>query len=99
MPNNDELFKQMELDDLADQVKATPIDYARMRGRAPQSVYAALRKQRDEFKSEQCQCGRRVIDIEQADKYFGYTKETEDGEQNSEDVGDTEGRDGDEDDS
>lgn len=71
----DDLFRQMQEDDLADKVEttthATPIEYARTRGMTPQKVYYALRNHQDKLNTEQCKCGRRVLDIELADKYFG----------------------------
>jgi hypothetical protein len=72
----DDLLKQIQEDELTDKVEltthATPIEYARARGIAPQRVYYALRNHGDELKTEQCKCGRRVLDITQADIYFGF---------------------------
>lgn len=78
----DDLFKQIEADELADKIEltthATPIEYARSRGMAPQKVYYALRNHKDKLNTEQCKCGRRVLDITLADTYFGFkdVKET-----------------------
>jgi hypothetical protein len=94
----DDLFRQMELDDLADQVEltthATPIEYARARGIVPQKVYYALRNHRDKINTEQCKCGRKVLNIEAADIYFGF-KEIEDEETNAEPEDGDKTRDGD----
>lgn len=71
----DDLWKQIQEDELADKIEitthATPIEYARSRGMAPQKVYYALRNHKDKLNTEQCKCGRRVLDIELADIYFG----------------------------
>lgn len=85
----DDLFRQMQEDELSDKVEttthATPIEYARARGMAPQKVYYALRNHRDKLNTEQCKCGRRVLDITLADNYFGFTEETEDASEDEED--------------
>jgi hypothetical protein len=79
--NTEELLAQMELDELKDelslQTKATPINYAKARGIRPQKVYTALRSEK--LSSEHCPCGRRVVDIVEADEVFGFKKETDDG--------------------
>jgi hypothetical protein len=76
----EELLAQMELDDLKDelslQTKATPINYAKARGMRPQKVYAALRSGKLTY--QHCDCGRRVVDIAEADEVFGLNKETDD---------------------
>lgn len=73
----DDLFRQIEEDELADKIEATthatPIEYARSRGMAPQKVYYALRNHPDRIRTEPCMCGRKVIDITAADIYFGVT--------------------------
>lgn len=72
----DDLFRQMEADELSDKIEltthATPIEYAKSRSMAPQKVYYALRNHGDKLKTEHCKCGRRVLDIELADDYFGF---------------------------
>jgi hypothetical protein len=80
----DDFLKQVQEDEdndrVEDQTHATPIDYARSRSKpgntlAPQRVYYALRNHKlDDYT---CQCGRRVISIEEADEYFGFKKEPE----------------------
>lgn len=73
----DDFLKQVQEDELedrlAEQTKATPIDYAKMRGIRPQRVYYHLR--RNSLTSSHCECGRRVIDIQEADGLFGFEKE------------------------
>jgi len=68
----DELLEQMEADELEDrldhQTLATPIDYGRMRGIVPQKVYYRIRT--GILPTKTCPCGRRVVDIEEADKLF-----------------------------
>jgi hypothetical protein len=70
--NIDDFIRQVEEDEQADRVaeqtKASPIDYARSRGIRPQKVYAALRSGRLVWDS--CECGRRVIVIAEADELF-----------------------------
>jgi hypothetical protein len=69
----EELLAQLEADERADrlteQIKATPIDYARTRGIRPQKVYASLRSGKLEWST--CECGRRVIVIAEADELYG----------------------------
>jgi hypothetical protein len=71
----DDLWKQIEEDEREDKIEttshATPIEYARSRGMTPQKVYYALRNHRDQLNTELCNCGRKVIDINLADIYFG----------------------------
>jgi hypothetical protein len=79
--NIDDLFAEIEADERADrleqQTKATPIDYAKLRGIRPQMVYYHLRRGNLEWTA--CECGRRVIMIEEADKIFKAKKENDDG--------------------
>jgi hypothetical protein len=49
-------------------LKMSPIEYARARKLQPQLVYYYIRA--GHIKSEECICGRVVIDIESADKYL-----------------------------
>jgi len=83
--NIDDLMRQIELDDLEDEAtevkKLTPIDYAKLRGMRPQQVYYNLKKHKDLLQSERCSCGRRVIDVEQADLYFGFKRAEDDTEE------------------
>lgn len=75
----DDLWQQIQEDELADKIEltthATPIEYARSRGMAPQKVYYALRNHKDKITTEQCKCGRRVLDITLADVYFGIDQD------------------------
>jgi hypothetical protein len=70
--NIDELFAQMEADDLADQAEVsdllTPVDYARLRDRRPQLVYYYIRTGRLDI--ERCNCGRKCINVNKADALF-----------------------------
>jgi hypothetical protein len=85
----DDLFRQMQEDELDDKIEltthATPIEYARSRGMAPQKVYYALRNHADELKTEQCKCGRRVLDITTADLYFGFKEKNDETAEGNED--------------
>jgi hypothetical protein len=70
--NTDELLAQIEADEAADradvQTVMAPVDYARARGIKPQMVYYYLRT--GKLTSSHCECGRRVIDIQEADDIF-----------------------------
>lgn len=73
--NADELKRRMELDDLRDATKLTPIEYARMRNMKPQLIYYHLRTHNDptadkHIQLETCLCGRKVVDVKLADEYF-----------------------------
>lgn len=73
----DDFLKRVQEDEEADkletQTHATPIEYARSRGMAPQRVYYHLRNNR--LASSTCQCGRRVIDMAEADELFDIKRE------------------------
>jgi hypothetical protein len=66
--NFDELRREMELDELHDATKLTPIEYGRLRGISPQLVYYHIRQ--GHVQEEFCICNRKVVDIQQADEYF-----------------------------
>jgi len=79
--NFDELMKQMEQDELEDQLdvalegqngehgsKMTVIDFAKARKLQPQIVYYYIRQKR--FSQERCICGRWVIDVKVATEFF-----------------------------
>lgn len=65
----DDAIKEMQLGDLEGATKMSPIDYAKSRGMYPQKVYAAMRN--GKLQAYKCDCGRRVVDVMEADKYFG----------------------------
>ena len=66
--NIDELIAQMEADENEDAPYITPVNYGKLRGIAPQLVYYHIRAGHITYKH--CDCGRRVIDKEEADEYF-----------------------------
>jgi len=70
--NTDDLFAQMEADELSDAIEvsdfATPINYARARGITPQSVYYHIRA--GHLTKSHCACGRWVITVSEADEIF-----------------------------
>jgi hypothetical protein len=75
--NFDDLKRLIEEDELKDRAEVTkkmpPRDYARARGiRNPQSVYYHIRA--GHFKQVKCDCGRWVIDVEEADIFYGFKK-------------------------
>ena len=66
--NADELQRRMQLDDLHDAQKLTPIEYGRLRGKTAQLVYYHIRS--GHIPLERCLCGKKVIDVKSADEYF-----------------------------
>jgi hypothetical protein len=76
-PNFDDLMRRIEEDELKDQAelskKMTPRDYARARGiKNAQSVYYHIKA--GHVKQIKCECGRWVLDVEEADIFFGFKK-------------------------
>lgn len=66
--DTDDLIAQMERDDLDGPPKLSPVDYGRLRGIAPQLVYYHIKAKH--ITVSRCDCGRRVIDVKEADDYF-----------------------------
>lgn len=64
----DDLIRQMQADELEGATKLSPRDYGKLRGIAPQLVYYHLRE--GHLKWSHCECGRKVIIIDEADQYF-----------------------------
>jgi hypothetical protein len=75
--NTDDLFKQMERDELQDQMellgKMTPREFAKLKCIAPQQVYYYIRSGKIEM--EKCICGRHVIDTEKASEFLDSRKQ------------------------
>ncbi len=67
----DDAIQEMA-DDYEGATKLPPIQYAKMRGMYPQKVYAAVRN--GKLKTHWCDCGRKVVIIEEADEYFKLGK-------------------------
>ena len=63
----DDAIKAME-DDSEGATKLPPIQYAKLRGMYPQKVYAAIRK--GKLPLVFCDCGRKVVVIDDADRFF-----------------------------
>jgi hypothetical protein len=63
----DDAIKAME-DDTEGATKLPPIQYAKLRGIYPQKVYAAIRNKK--LAQVWCDCGRKVVIIDDADKLF-----------------------------
>lgn len=72
----DDFIRQAEEDELQDAVQLPPIQYAKLRGIYPQKVYAAIRNHK--LQAIHCLCGRKVVVIADADKFFGFEEVTED---------------------
>jgi hypothetical protein len=88
--NFDELRKQIEADELGDQIEAavagevegcqvnmTVIDYGRAKGIQPQLIYYYIRS--GKLKQKKCICGRWVLGIAEAETLFNaiHKKRTE----------------------
>lgn len=73
--NTDELLAQMQREDLEGATKLTPVDYGKLRGIAPQLVYYHIRAKH--ITTERCNCGRKVIDVDEADEHFKKGKYAE----------------------
>jgi hypothetical protein len=82
LQNLDDLLRQIQEDERSDAVQLTPIDYGKLRGIYPQRVYKAIRNRK--LTVINCLCGRRVVNVAEADVLFGFGKE-EDGEGDSDD--------------
>jgi hypothetical protein len=76
--NTDELLAQMQREDLEGATKLTPVDYGKLRGIAPQLVYYHIRAKH--ITTMRCDCGRKVIDVDEADEHFKKGKYAEQGE-------------------
>jgi hypothetical protein len=81
----DDAIRAME-EDTEGATKLPPIQYAKLRGIYPQKVYAALRNRKLAW--GWCDCGRKVVVIEEADEYFklGKWKRAEQAEETEEEV-------------
>lgn len=72
--NLDELQKQIELDEIADGEYATPIQFAKTKGIAPQRIYYLIRS--GKLASERCKCGRLVVAIRAAEEALSQSSRT-----------------------
>lgn len=68
----DDFIREAEEDERADATKLPVIEYAKLRGLYPQKVYAAIRARK--LVQHWCECGRKVVLIEEADEYFKLGK-------------------------
>lgn len=66
--NTDDLIEQMKRDEAEGATKMSPIDWGKSRGVTPQLVYYWIRSKK--ITAEHCACGRRVIDVAEADAYL-----------------------------
>jgi len=66
--NTDELLARMEQDDLEEAPLITPIEFAKIRPIAPQSIYYAIRTHK--LATRTCTCGRKCIVKNEADDHF-----------------------------
>lgn len=77
--DSDDLARQIAADELADAEASglmTPIDYANSRGMHAQQVYRAIRNKK--LEDQRCQCGRRVINVSEADTLFKRNRDAQD---------------------
>jgi AcrR family transcriptional regulator len=83
--NVDDLRKQIEADEVQDKLELAADglvgmsirEYARARGLVPQNVYYYVRSKRIEVLPCPC-CGRKIINVKQADAIFLEKKENDD---------------------
>jgi hypothetical protein len=68
----DDFIREAEEDERADATKLPVIEYAKLRGLYPQKVYTAIRNRK--LEQHWCDCGRKVVWIEEADEYFKLGK-------------------------
>ena len=66
--DTDDLIAQMERDELDGPPKLSPVDYGKLRGIKPQLVYYHIRQKH--ITTSHCNCGRKVIDVKEADEFF-----------------------------
>lgn len=66
--NTDDLIDAMKAHEFEGAEVLTPRDYAKLRGMSPQLVYYHIRN--NHIDTELCRCGRKVINIDLADKYL-----------------------------
>jgi hypothetical protein len=71
-------MRQMEADELDGPPKLSPVDYGKLRGIQPQLVYYHIRAKHITW--SHCDCGRKVIDVSEADEFFKKGKYAEKGE-------------------
>lgn len=67
------MIREDELYDAEAIGRMTPIDYAKSRNIRAQRVYKAIRHKK--LNDSRCQCGRRIIDVAEADALFKLTRE------------------------
>jgi hypothetical protein len=65
LPDIDETIRQMRADEVEDQPFATPVQYSKIRPVQSPQVYGYIRRGR--LPTYTCQCGRKVIRIDEAD--------------------------------
>jgi hypothetical protein len=74
---SDDDLDRLELEDQAEVVGfLTPREYAKLRGKSPQLIYYHIRNKHIDI--EPCRCGRKVLEVALADKFFGI--EVQDGQ-------------------
>jgi hypothetical protein len=71
--NFDQFLERVKQDELSDAEKLSPREYVQLRRKlypklSPQLVYYYIRN--GKLKDETCICGRRVIDVAEADAFF-----------------------------
>lgn len=73
--NLDDVIRKMRQDEIEDAPLITPVNYAKLRGMQPQLVYYRIRT--GKLKTKTCNCGRKCIDIKEADVAFGLIDKEE----------------------
>jgi hypothetical protein len=72
--NTDEFIERMQKDDLAEQQWMTPVAYAKVRPISSPQIYQLARNKKlvldEKDLLEWCRCGRRVLNVREADIFF-----------------------------
>lgn len=71
--NTDDLVDELERFENEGAEKLSPREYGKLRGISPQLVYYYIRNKKIDL--EPCICGRKVIDVEETDKFFALIKQ------------------------
>lgn len=83
MGNNDNVQRQIRLDELSDATKLSPREYAEYRSLKTgtvvqaQLIYYYIRTKK--LQTEICLCGRKVLDVKTADEFFAEKERRERG--------------------
>jgi hypothetical protein len=71
--NIDDFIRKVEQDELADAQYITPVNYSKIRPVSSPQIYQLIRNKK--LHKHTCACGRTVIELAEADAYFGPRRE------------------------